>query len=791
MIPECLERLDLASPRGLLAAPPSAWVEPRHDSSSRADHSQLTPSTNQVANQASRGSIRKLLGHTMSSVLSDGSGFSQALATWREINLSSLQKTLDASGLEIVENQKDSLLGRKKLAEQTREFKKMSDEEKVGGFKGLLKAYQAEIDALTKRSKISESAFLNIYKLLAEAPDPYPLLDAAVDQTVRATEAKLVESELARANEQINSLKLQLIESEKFENELKKQTEKTARLESKLEEMVKQQVSNKEAELNAIYGERILNFQQREKDLTKQLDLTKKQLADLRASNESNQAKILDDSSRRDFETVSRRAEIELVEADLERSQRRVEEVERRNEKLRAEVEAVRNGSEAQERIQALEAQILELQNETTRLLSTLEAQKQTISQAREERTKLEAEYKKQVNKLEQEIITLRKRVSQYSDYDEIKRELEIIKYVEFASLNPEDEEQSGFDDSSPNSSSLSLAITLPNPNADKANKQKTKSLETLLMNKTRKLQDDLTTLRVTHDELLTLSRKNTIENEKLKKELEEIKSLNENLENDLLKMQTTSQSARQRSSNELIKDSLGAGRSSLNDVARGLKEDLGLDNSNISSPKIGAKGSSQTPANSKSDYKLSAETSILPIITSQRDRFRQRNAELEEELRKQFETITATRNEIKSLQNDNLKLYEKVRYLQSYRDDVGGREFARVNQSSALSAVSRKDEELSKYRGIYEEHMNPFEKFRGRERIGALQALNPLDKLVLRTANFILGSRFARNTFLAYAFILHILLFLSYGETALKSDSLRQSTTIIPPPGHDKIIAT
>lgn len=41
-------------------------------------------------------------------------------------------------------------------------------------------AYQTEIDSLTKRSKSAENAFLNVYKVLAEAPDPYPLLEAAV-----------------------------------------------------------------------------------------------------------------------------------------------------------------------------------------------------------------------------------------------------------------------------------------------------------------------------------------------------------------------------------------------------------------------------------------------------------------------------------------------------------------------------------------------------------------------------------------------------------------------------------
>ena len=66
------------------------------------------------------------------------------------------------------------------------EFKKIPDESKVEAIKSLLKAYQGEIDQLTRRSKVSESAFLNAYKLLAEAPDPYPLLDAAVVRPIVA-----------------------------------------------------------------------------------------------------------------------------------------------------------------------------------------------------------------------------------------------------------------------------------------------------------------------------------------------------------------------------------------------------------------------------------------------------------------------------------------------------------------------------------------------------------------------------------------------------------------------------
>lgn len=64
------------------------------------------------------------------------------------------------------------------------EFKKQPTETQLELLKPLLKAYQAEVDALTRRSKASESAFLNAYKLLAEAPDPYPLLDAAVVRAI-------------------------------------------------------------------------------------------------------------------------------------------------------------------------------------------------------------------------------------------------------------------------------------------------------------------------------------------------------------------------------------------------------------------------------------------------------------------------------------------------------------------------------------------------------------------------------------------------------------------------------
>ncbi len=113
-------------------------------------------------------------------------------------------------------------------------------------------AYQIEIDNLTKRSKSAENAFLNVYKVLAEAPDPYPLLEAAVvcpprtcsfasivqqrsqDQTVKAAEARDLEAELHRAREDNAELRKRLNESSSVENAKRKADARVEQLEQKV-----------------------------------------------------------------------------------------------------------------------------------------------------------------------------------------------------------------------------------------------------------------------------------------------------------------------------------------------------------------------------------------------------------------------------------------------------------------------------------------------------------------------------------------------------------------------------
>ena len=115
------------------------------------------------------------------------------------------------------------------------EFKKLPDDaEKFNAIKTLLKAYQSEIDSLTRRAKMSETSFLNVYKLLSDAPDPYPLLDAAVDQTVKVAEARMMESELNRLREDNAELRKQVGMKDQIEEKRKKAEKRAEEIEQKV-----------------------------------------------------------------------------------------------------------------------------------------------------------------------------------------------------------------------------------------------------------------------------------------------------------------------------------------------------------------------------------------------------------------------------------------------------------------------------------------------------------------------------------------------------------------------------
>ena len=155
----------------------------------------------------------------------------------------------------------------------------------------------------------------------------------------------------------------------------------------------------------------------------------------------------------------------------------------------------------------------------------------------------------------------------------------------------------------------------------------------------------------------------------------------------------------------------------------------------------------------------------ILPMIQAQRDRFKQKNTQLEEELSKQYSTVSSLRQEIASLQKDNLNLYEKSRYVSTYnrgQPSSSASALSQTPQSTAIQISSDTPSGLStdRYRSAYEANISPFAAFRGRESTRAYKRMSLPERMIYTITRMVLANRTSRNLFAGYCFALHILIF-------------------------------
>lgn len=149
----------------------------------------------------------------------------------------------------------------------------------------------------------------------------------------------------------------------------------------------------------------------------------------------------------------------------------------------------------------------------------------------------------------------------------------------------------------------------------------------------------------------------------------------------------------------------------------------------------------------------------MLEIVRGQRDRFRERMKELQSEKNRVEELAQSYKSTVARLETDNMQLYHKIRYLQSYGGD-GKSAGSRVKPSfSALEDGSGGASDVeARYRGMYEEKMNPFVQFNKMENQQRFTNLNPVDKILLTSAKLLLAHRITRNMAFGYMLLLHFL---------------------------------
>ncbi|RUS14710.1 CASP C terminal-domain-containing protein, partial [Endogone sp. FLAS-F59071] len=371
-----------------------------------------------------------------------------------------------------------------------------------------------------------------------------------------------------------------------------------------------------------------------EHELQRSLNQARDQLTLLQHTHDNTQAKLIDHSQKYDEEVVAKLAELDIVMMDLERANGKIVEVERKNELLRAEIESL-GGGESADKSQD-EQRFLQQEAEISKLIKDVETYKGLVAKTEARLTKRIGELTKDVATKTEELEGLRAKLRGFEDYDQIKRELEIMKYVEF-STGDDDDDLPAFDAGGVLSSSNNFASDRPRSSA------RPDTLETLLMEKNRKLQSEVTELKVARDEDQLALADTTAALTATEARLAETVALVKRLEDDLLALDSaaTAVSPAPTTAALLVASPVGElpePRASYDAaaLAAGGKDDKG----------------------------------ILPIITSQRDRFRQRNAELEEELRRQGDVVEDLRGEVSTLRADNLKLYERLKFVHVYREE-------------------------------------------------------------------------------------------------------------------------
>lgn len=288
-------------------------------------------------------------------------------------------------------------------------------------------------------------------------------------------------------------------------------------------------------------------------------------------------------------------------------------------------------------------------------------------------------------------------------------------------------------------------------------------SLEKLLLARNKKLNNELIILRVSHQDLQAQLNSLQEDLSNTNAELERSRNLTATLENDLLKVQREASNAFQSSA-----VSVAGTYTSRHPAATSFAGRRGRTSptSSIISG-FDPQGSSQATLEAiRAGEAVGGGSGILPMITAQRDRFKQKNQQLEDELSKSYNIVSSLRQEIAGLQKDNLNLYEKTRYVSSYNRGQPGTASSssystNPNPSSIqVSSSTPSGLSLERYRSAYEANISPFAAFRGRESARAYKRMSLPERVVFSITRMVLANRMSRNIFAIYCLGLHLLVF-------------------------------
>ncbi|XP_078155423.1 protein CASP [Carex rostrata] len=644
-----------------------------------------------------------------------GPGLASPLAVvctfWKDFDLEKERSGLDEQGLKIAENQETSQKNRRKLAESTRDFKKASAEDKLGLFNSLLRSYQEEVDNLTKRAKFGENAFLNIYQKLYEAPDPYPALASMADQDQKLSE---LESENRKMKLELDEFRTEASHLKNQQATIRRLEERNRQLEQQMEEKVKEMVEMKQRSLAEDNQKTLEALKEREFSLQDQLRQATDSVKNMQKLHEFAQSQLLELRTQSEENRTAKEAEVSLLMDEVERAQSRLLSLEREKGILRSQLQSNEETSKERDYLEStstLESSLVAKEKIISDLNAEVRNLENTLSAERDQHMD---EIKKFNALLEEKETVLRDMKKELEEkpteklVDDLRKKVKILQAVGYNSIEAEDWE---------------LAT----------NQEEMSKLEALLLDKNRKMEHELTQLKVKISEKTSSLEKAEAKISELTTKVEEQQKLIAKLEEDILK-----------------------GYSSID-----RKGSLDWDLQEIGANEV-SEGGEQKHLQLDQD-----QSSMLKVICNQRDRFRNRLRETEEEMRRLKEKLEMLSVELEKTKADNVQLYGKIRYVQDYSQEKlvsrAPKKYMEDIESGSSSDVE------SKYKKMYEDDINPFAAFSKKEKDQRYKELGLRDKITLSSGRFLLGNKYARTFIFFYSIGLHLLVFtLLYKMSAL-----------------------
>ncbi|KAG2546479.1 hypothetical protein PVAP13_9KG036165 [Panicum virgatum] len=613
---------------------------------------------------------------------------------WKDFDLEKERSGLDEQGLKIAENQETSQKNRRKLAENTRDFKKASSDDKLSLFNSLLKSYQEEVDNLTKRAKFGENAFLNIYQKLYEAPDPYPALASMADQDQQLSE---LETENRKMKLELEEYRAEAAHLKNQQATIRRLEERNRQLEQQMEEKVREMVEMKQRSMAEDSQKTLEALKDRERSLQDQLRQATESVKNMQKLHESAQSQLFELRTQSEEDRTAKEAEVSLLMDEVERAQARLVSLEREKGDLRSQLQTTNeDASKSSDYLES--SDILESSlNAKEKIISELNAElrniESTLSSEREMHVNELKKLTASLTEKESALMELKKELQERPTQkmvDDLKKKVQILQAVGYNSIEAEDWE---------------LAT----------NGEEMSKLEALLLDKNRKMEHELTQLKVKISEKTSLLDEAEKRIAELTSKVEEQQKLILKLEDDILK-----------------------GYSSTDRRASQLND---WDLQEIGSSEA-SEGTDPRYASPDQD-----QNSMLKVICNQRDRFRARLRETEEELRKLKEKYAMLTVELEKTKADNVQLYGKIRYVQDYSHD---KIVSRGPKKYAEDIESGSSDVEAKYKKMYEDDINPFAAFSKKEKDQRYKELGLRDKITLSSGRFLLGNKYDTLLFFA-----------------------------------------